>query len=87
MTNIHCTSLRSYKSYKDEVGILIIVDITKKSEMSSVANDMGLCIIGDMTSYQGEKKLRKTKKVKMKKRLVSKTGKGGKRQGTGLLKL
>ena len=87
MTNIHCTSLRSYKSYKDEVGILIIVDITKKSEMSSVANDMGLCIIGDMTSYQGEKKLRKTKKVKMKKRLVSKTGKGGKRQGTRLLKL
>ena len=87
MTNIHCTSLRSYKSYKDEVGILIIVDITKKSEMSSVANDMGLCIIGDMTSYQGEKKLRKTKKVKMKKILVSKTGKGGKRQGTGLLKL
>ena len=74
MTKIHCSSLRSLKSYEDEVEILILVDILKKGETAAVVNDTGLCITGSMTSCQGEKKLRKTNKVKTKKIIVAKTG-------------
>ena len=87
MTEIHCSSLRSSKSYEDEVGIPILVDVTKKGETAAVVDDMGLCITGAMTRHQGDEKVRKTKKVKTKKRIVSKKGNGGKRQGTRLLKL
>ena len=47
--------------------------------MDAVVNDMGLCITGDMKIYQGDEKVRKTKKLKTKKRIVAKIGKGGKR--------
>ena len=87
MTKIHCSSLRSSKSYEDEVDILILVDITKKGEIASVVNDIGLFTTSAMTSYQGDKKVRKRNKVKTKKRLVAKTGKFGKRQGDELLQI
>ena len=87
MTEIHCSSIRSSEIYEDEAAIPTLVDITKKGAMAVVVGDMGLCITGAMASYQGDEKLRKIKKVKIKKRLVARTGKGGKRQGTGLLKL
>ena len=74
MTKIHCSSLRSSKSYKDEVKILILVYITKKVEMAEVVNGMVLCITGAMKSYQGDKKLWKSNKVKSKKVLFAKIG-------------
>ena len=89
MTEMHSTTVRSSKVSVDEIRFPMLVDISKKGTVAALVEDIGMCITGAALAdiVKDDNKVSKMKRVKTKKRLVAKTGNGGKKQGTGLVKL
>ena len=89
-TEIYCSSIDSTKLYENGEIVPLRIDTNDQGAMAIVVKDFGICItnaeIHNAEDVMDEISQR-VKKMKVKKRLVALTGKGGKKQGTGLVKL
>lgn len=89
-TEMLCSSIR-HPVFDDQEIVPISVNLMQNGAITVAIGGVGICFIDASkccskdTDYDDI--INKVKKLKIKKRLVAKTGRGGKKQGTGLVKL
>jgi hypothetical protein len=89
-TEIYCSSIDGAKLFESREIVPMRVETTEQGAMAIVVKDFGICVTNaaiNNTEADMDDISRKVKKMKIKKRLVALTGKGGKKQGTGIVKL